>query len=392
MKFKKLLTLLLFAAMSVSVFTGCSGYTSQGTLVLGATEFNGVFSPFFGTTGYDMEISDLVQLVLIKNDRAGTPISNAAEYKTPVENKDEAGNIISTTYTFKLKSGLKFSDGKPVTADDIIFSYKVLCDPNYDGPSTIYTTPILGINEYRYDDADYTAKIADLHTQSEAVTDDEVKAKIISSCTNDYDSYGAEEINNYTGFVNTANLEGDALKQAEIDAYVQIEIASYWDDYKAMAIEDKFAQLEKAYIEENLSSGEIKVPEIEGIKKINESTVEVTIEGVDPKAIWNLGGISVAPKHYYGVGKDGTEFSKGKIDIVKEKNAVPLGAGPYLFEKFEDNVVTLNANPDYFKGQPSILTLKYQVTAESNKIEGVKLGNFDISDPTANQESIDAAT
>lgn len=35
------------------------------------------------------------------------------------------------TYTFKLRSGLKWSDGQPLTADDVVFTYQLAYDPKY---------------------------------------------------------------------------------------------------------------------------------------------------------------------------------------------------------------------------------------------------------------------
>src|SRR5438105_10015789 len=35
------------------------------------------------------------------------------------------------TYTFKLRSGLKFSDGQPLTSDDVKFTYQLAYDPQY---------------------------------------------------------------------------------------------------------------------------------------------------------------------------------------------------------------------------------------------------------------------
>ncbi|GMQ65140.1 ABC transporter substrate-binding protein [Vallitalea maricola] len=352
--------------------------TKYDTLVLGSSDFNAVFSPYFSTTAYDSTITERTQERLISNNRLGEPDSNLAIYETPKEIKDDDGNIM-TVYRFKLQDNLKFSDGEPITADDIIFTYKILCDPKYDGASTIYTTPILGINEYRYDDPNYAEVIEGFKASSKDVTKEEVEARMISA----YESYGAEVIDGYTGFDNPDGLEGDDLKKASIAKFIEVETGCCYGDYEEEAIEMKFKELEKGYIEENLASGNIKVPDIEGIKKVDELTVEVTIEGVDPKAIWNLGAIEVTPEHYYGEG-----YKKGDLTKVKEKNDKPMGAGAYTFEKFENNVVTFRANKNYFKGEPKIKNIKYQVVSSSNKLETVTLGEVDISDPTASPEMV----
>ncbi len=52
-------------------------------------------------------------------------------------------------YNFKLREDLKFSDGEPITIDDVIFSMYVLCDPTYDGNSTLFALPIEGMDAYR---------------------------------------------------------------------------------------------------------------------------------------------------------------------------------------------------------------------------------------------------
>ncbi|MEG0319429.1 MAG: ABC transporter substrate-binding protein, partial [Niameybacter sp.] len=121
--------------------TSKSKYT---TAVVASLEMNGVFSPFFATTGYDLDISNMVHAALIKSDRNAQPEANLAEYAIE-EVKGDDGTITETIYTFTIKEGAVFSDGQPVTADDIIFSYKVLADPTYDGPSTFVTLPVVGL-------------------------------------------------------------------------------------------------------------------------------------------------------------------------------------------------------------------------------------------------------
>lgn len=49
----------------------------------------------------------------------------------------------TVTYDIKLREDLKFSDGEPVTIDDVIFSMYVFLDPTYDGSVTMYSTPSL---------------------------------------------------------------------------------------------------------------------------------------------------------------------------------------------------------------------------------------------------------
>src|SRR5207302_232152 len=40
------------------------------------------------------------------------------------------------TYTFKLRSNLKFSDGQPITSDDVKFTYQLAYDPQYAAVSS----------------------------------------------------------------------------------------------------------------------------------------------------------------------------------------------------------------------------------------------------------------
>lgn len=40
------------------------------------------------------------------------------------------------TWTFKLRDGVKFHDGKPLTAEDVAYTYNAIKDPGYSGPRT----------------------------------------------------------------------------------------------------------------------------------------------------------------------------------------------------------------------------------------------------------------
>ena len=121
----------------------------------------GLFSPFYARTIDDHTIVDLTQLQLLPSDRAGMPIFQGIEGETRSYNgadytyygpanlemiQNDDGTVF---YDITLRDDLTFSDGAPVTVDDLIFSLYVLCDPAYNGPSILGQMPIQGLEEYQ---------------------------------------------------------------------------------------------------------------------------------------------------------------------------------------------------------------------------------------------------
>ena len=143
------------ASASAEVSPSATQEISTTPLVVGLPQFSEKFSPFFADTGYDQEIVDLVSIALLTTDRTGGIVYNAIEGETiPYNGTDYTYTGIAdltvdydetadqTVYTWKIRDDVQFSDGEYLTADDIIFSYYVYCDPSYNGSSTIYSTPI----------------------------------------------------------------------------------------------------------------------------------------------------------------------------------------------------------------------------------------------------------
>jgi peptide/nickel transport system substrate-binding protein len=309
---KKFVLMAMVAGISTALLAGCGSNNNSGgtttpvadggskteapastskytTVVAGSGEFNQVFSPFFGTTAYDRYVYSYTQAALLGSDRNAEPVPGIADFAVE-EIKNAEGKVEKSIYTFTLKDGITFSDGEAVTADDIIFTYKVLSDPNYDGSSTFFVLPIVGMKEYRYDDPNYAAKVAEIKTESEAISNADVEAYILTAAAADYDKHGADTLIDYVGGVDGLDgLDDAAKKEKVVAAYAAFETEKYFDDYKADAISAKYKELEKAYIASNLAGAEPKVTEIEGIKKIDDKTVEVTLEGVDPTALLKLG-------------------------------------------------------------------------------------------------------
>ena len=117
-------------------------------LVVGYAPFSEKFSPFYADTAYDQDVVSMTMVSPLTTDRQGGIIYNAIEGETVSYNGtdyfyDGIADIDvvqnadgTTTYTMKLREDVKFADGEPLTADDIIFTYYVLCDPAYVGSTT----------------------------------------------------------------------------------------------------------------------------------------------------------------------------------------------------------------------------------------------------------------
>jgi len=135
--------------------------TIDTPLVVAYNNFSQKFSPFFAESGYDFDVEAMTQIALLTTDRVGGIISNAIEgetrnyngvdhlYKGPADTSvvyDEATD--TTKYTAKLRVGMKFSDGEPVTADDVIFTYYTYLDPSYVGSSSLSSFDIVGLKDY----------------------------------------------------------------------------------------------------------------------------------------------------------------------------------------------------------------------------------------------------
>ncbi|MGM9899415.1 MAG: ABC transporter substrate-binding protein [Bacilli bacterium] len=159
-----LTSLLLFITISfASCKNGCKKekdpekelptYDNETTpLVFSTQEVDKVFNPFFSTSATDSNVVGLTQIGMIGNDKEGNPTYGDNE---SVVTKDLAivstgtGESQTTTYYFVLKNNVRFSNGSYLTIKDVLFNLYVYLDPVYTGSSTIYSTDIVGLQEYR---------------------------------------------------------------------------------------------------------------------------------------------------------------------------------------------------------------------------------------------------
>jgi oligopeptide transport system substrate-binding protein len=93
-------------------------------------------------------VMDLFEGLLSHDDRGRQRLALA-------ENMDISGDGL--VYTFILRANARFSDGSPVTADDVVFSFRRLADPKTLSPYGYFTWPIRNGREVTAGTAPLTA-------------------------------------------------------------------------------------------------------------------------------------------------------------------------------------------------------------------------------------------
>ena len=456
-KMRQMLAILMAGTMVAGLATGCGNGKNDGTesgskassdtpLVIASQDMSEKFSEFFAASVPDQQIADMTAAPLLENDRAGEIIMNGIKGETKEYNGTDytytgiadcniTENADGTVdYDFTLRDDVKFSDGEPLTADDLIFTYYVYCDPSYDGGAALGSLPIVGLDAYQSGSEvlyKYLLEKGADNTDFSVVTEDQQKKffetdlpkageefaqSIVDYCLANLDAseakneiafsmenygYGATNDDGtfssaYTG--KTWTLEGDDVPT----------LADFWDDlcanpkYEgdilAMAdaekasttLADCFDDSYKAAVQTGDSADHI-----EGIKKTGDYSVKVTLSTVDATALSQLGKITVQPMHYYGDASaydyDNNQFgfTKGDLASVRAKTSTPMGAGPYKFVKYENKTVYMEANENYWRGEPKTKNIQFKTTSEADMVPGVVQGTVDISSPSLSKAALE---
>ena len=166
---KRILCLLLSIVMCMSVvgiFSSCGsdddtnnpsgGDTlpaNKDAFVIMSEELDGLFNPFYSTSGADSTIVSMTQIGMLTSKYVDGSVDVAYGENEAVVAKDYMSyydkETDSTIYTFVLKNGIKYSDGQPLTMEDVLFNLYVYLDPVYAGSATLYSTKIQGLSAYR---------------------------------------------------------------------------------------------------------------------------------------------------------------------------------------------------------------------------------------------------
>ena len=536
---KRIISLLLAVVMlfgSCMTLIGCGKseiISNESTrLVLSTSELDGVFNPFYSSSASDGSVVGMTQIGMLSSDKEGKVAYGEDEACVVLDYEAvpvvENGVTVKTIYRFVLKNGLKFSDGSPLTMKDVLFNLYVYLDPAYYGSSSIYSTDIVGLQEYRtqtdnkneqdsftqgfdalasdrilrlyetldeiYEENKGTSLTATKMLEKLTAKMDELKADdpLYATLVDDYnlaDEYFKDELKtdyNYSKGTAQETVFTDANGNkvsltTDTEAFLYTEGMITWDEdnYKfvyslgeasknwteeqaiqalydyyfpnrvhivvtgwntANKLHTYFSFLEQQKHFEEL--GDSKITNVSGIKYANRTesvtvnnkvyaatalddngvvtndtneVLEITINKVDPKAIWNF-AFTVAPMYYYSNQEQieafdyenhfGVEFGSIEFQDKVIKNAdkigVPVGAGPYkattrtgdssavtagTFKA--DNVVYFERNEN-FMFPVTIKYVNYQVVPTNLMLETLYSGDVHFVEPACKQENVDS--
>lgn len=411
---RRAIALLLATVLCLSALSGCS-LGEEPTkrpvtkLTVGYAALDGKYSPFYASSEADRDVVDMTQLRLLSVDRNGQVVTNGIKGETIAYSGTDytytgpADVVIIThedgtvDYQFTLRQDLRFSDGKPLTANDVVFTMYVLCDPTYDGPVDFASLPISGLSNYR---RGMTAKWKLM-----------MKDTPSSAAEGSPDGYytAAEAM----AFWATFNRAGEAFAKSIVDSYLEdrkgstvqgvAALLGYTDlpetaqaidlfnaivdrrgyDVKAIDREQKtlsFEELLVSYLDESQRKG-VKTGdaarEIAGIKKTGTYSFTVTLDYLDANALSQF-CFAIAPLHHYGNSglyneqKNMFGFHKGDLSSIRRKNSAPLGAGPYYLTHQWAGLVGFKANDTYYRGRPQIDEITFRKSVEGNKIAALQ--------------------
>ena len=418
------------------VFNGVEN-TEVEPLRLTYLEMDGTFCPFWASTDGDLLVAELTQL----------PLQDVASI-TVTDQEDG-----STAVTIALEKGLTASDASALDADDLLFTYYVLMDADYDGPMEIGTLPVRGLPSYwngmdmdmyakyiflydsiynsgRYDQdlkdalekAKYDAlnkgvKEEDLARDAgvkaaQAALDEydtqraeEIRAAVESAWRRDamdivdyimehYSAsiplrtpYTKEEVEAETGlqvmyammdrsfgdlseedgsFTSNSGLTWDLVDEfptAE-DFYNEMyeayngDAEQYWQ-LEGIGRPSMLAMVENEMVHRWAPEDEDwrgAVDRIEGLEKLDQQTLRVTLEYCDESILHTLTDVDIVSLDFYGdetlfdPSRNTFGFVRGDLDAVRAKAKEAFGGGEYVYRETDIRTVYLEANGNYWKG------------------------------------------
>ena len=330
------------------------------------------------STDMESDIVKMTQLSLLTTDKNGDVVYDGVASDISL-NYDSSSD--TTKVLIKLNSKLAFSDGVKLTADDVIFSYYWLLDESVNSDSAFANLPIVGLDEYTYNSSNVEQILTAANAELDKPTDstktliaDKVIAPFLTSQLEWVRSlYGVSEYADLTGkypvakdlfaYLYAPKAEYNSATHDEAAVLAEV-ISEYGYDYNSLGFaytgdynyfkKDAILQAVEV-VSQNTDRGN-QVTQVSGIKKVSDTSVEITIKGFDSSFIYDVCDIYVLPKHKY----NNTLEVGSTIDCT-------IGAGKYIVSERNDNAVNLIANSNYTGTKP----LNTNLRLDCNKITKV---------------------
>lgn len=372
---KRLISVLLVTALLLLSLSGCQFLNSKH-LNIGISKITETFSPFFAQTEGDLAVVDMLFDKLLTTERGGRIVYNGIQGETVDYNgegysykgladiditADESTGTTDVLIT--LRDNVLFSDGKPMTADDLLFTYYVLCDSTYNGYSKVKDLDIVGLKNYQ------TQTSVPIYTQYEKMAKDFYKKKIptelgadledpetwfwttlldnwnadiknnVSYCVDKYASFSLQ----YIGFSSEEIADNEGLQialgmviwgfghvkngelfssvsektyqldQKEYPTYEDFfdeAYAKYKGDVEAYAAEESAActDILKVTIDafaqywgpKDENADDVDCSFISGISRLSDSSISISFNTLTQSNLRTLLDVYVAPLHHYG--------------------------------------------------------------------------------------------
>ena len=273
---KRIISFVLCLAMCfgmVAMLSGCKNKNASDAFVIQTEQLDGLFNPFFSTSAADGTIVAMTQIGMLSSKfvNGKTEVAYgqdeavvALDYEI-VDNGDD-----TTSYYFVLKNGIKFSDGHPLTMEDVLFNYYVYLDPVYTGSNTLYSTKIQGLQQYRTQTQGSGNQNGDTQITNQAASRAEVRLMELANL------YASKKEASSTGEVSEADMRA-AINAHSVSSGYKSAIAVKGqgvDNTQLMADYDRIIELYKEELETDYVSAQESFKD-EPYKSHSEFTDEI---------------------------------------------------------------------------------------------------------------------
>ena len=354
--------------------------TADDTLVVGLGELNGDFLGGWTSNAGDVKVRRYMGIEgnngyqTVVQDEGGEWVNNKAVLAEDPKSEENADG--SKTVTFKLKEGLKWSDGEPVTADDYLFASLLHTHPEYSkltGSTNLGHDSAKGYEAYKKGDSDVFEGL-------EKVDDLTFKVTIDASFLPYYEEAAllAQDPLPMHALSENLAVSKEGNKLVAKDGYTPTE-----EDKKAYVEGlDKQIEKQKADFEENYPAPEADASEedkaeYEEAKKENDAA----IADLEARKTGDI---------------DPTQqlIDEAMLKEVNEYRVNPsVVAGPYKFDSYSNNMVKLSLNENYagnFKGEKATIpNVILQVVNQKIAVDLLENGDIDIWEEESDGGAID---